>query len=244
MQSQILARLRFSEVSAKLASYDAGEILGMSIYLAKFRPLISTPEGQRAVARFNLSPYVDASCRREPDFDCEFPSISAICRGELFAPHLNEGDEVVYITTKDFYGETFRHWRIIARLKVFKRFDSHSDAAAWYRAKIGKVPSNCMVAGNNPLPLNQTSHSSSNCAPGCGSAAAPLKQWNEHYQRRADAIPVFLACKAVWKELSHPPILTDKTAFKILGSWERVRSRLPIKISAPELQAIDMIVRA
>jgi hypothetical protein len=105
----------------------------MSIYLATYRPLISTPEGQRAVVRFNIPPYVDGSCRREPDFECEFPSISALCRGELFAPHLNEGDEIVYITTKDFYGEAFRHWRVVAGLKVLKRFASHPDAATWYR---------------------------------------------------------------------------------------------------------------
>jgi hypothetical protein len=215
----------------------------MSIYLAKYRPLNSTPEGQRAVARFNLSPYVDGSCRREPDFECKFPSITALCREDLFAPHLKEGDEVVYITTKYFYGWAFRHWRIVARLKVLKRFDSHLAAAAWYRSKIGKVPSNCMVPGNPPLPLNQTSRGASNRAPGCGSAAATLKKWNEHYQKRADTIQVFLACQTVWKQLKSPAILTDSTAFRILGSWERVRSRLPIKISTSELKALENIPR-
>jgi len=213
----------------------------MPIYLAKYRPLNSTPEGQRAVAQFNIPPYVDGSCRREPDLECEFPSISALCRGELFAPHLKEGDEIVYITTKDFYGEAFRHWRIVARLKVLKRFDSHPDAATWYRGQIGKVPSNCMVAGNSPLPLSHTSRGPSICAPGCGSAAATLKQWNAHYQTRTDTIPVLLACKSVWKELVSPPILADRNAFKILGSCERVNSRLPIKISPSELSAVEKL---
>lgn len=98
----------------------------MSIYLAKYRPLNSTPEGQRAAARFNIPPYVDGSCRRE----------------------------------------------------------------------------------------------------------------NEHYQKRADTIPVFLACQTVWKELLSPAILTDQAVFKILGSWERVRSRPPIRISFSELNAL------
>ena len=213
----------------------------MSTYLAKYRPLNSTPEGQRVVGRFKIPPYVDGSCRREPDLECGFPSISALCRGELFAPHLKEGDEIVYITTKDFYGEAFRHWRIVARLKVLKRFASHPDAATWYRGQIGKVPSNCMVAGNPPLPLSRTSRGASNCAPGCGSVAATLKQWNEHYQKRADTIPVFLACKAVWKELVSPTILTDRNAFKILGSWELVRSRLPIKITDLERQSLESL---
>lgn len=213
----------------------------MPIYLAKYRPMNSTPEGQCAVARFNIPPYVDGSCRREPDLECEFPSISALCRGELFAPHLKEGDEITYITTKDFYGEAFRHWRIVARLKVLKRFDSHPDAAKWYRVQIRKVPNNCMVAGNPPLPLSHTSRRASNCAPGCGSATATLNQWNAHYQSRADTIPAFLACEAIWKELVFPRILTDRNALRILGSLERMNSRLPIKISSSELSALERI---
>jgi len=174
--------------------------------------------------------------------ECEFPSISALCRGESFAPHLKEGDEIVYITTKDFYGETFRDWRIVARFKILKRFNSHADAAAlWYRRRIGKVPSNCMVAGNLPLPLSHTSRGASNCAPGCGSAAATLKQWNNHYQRRADTVPVFLACEIVWKELVSPAILNDQAVSGILGSWERVNSRLPNKISPSELNALEKL---
>lgn len=213
----------------------------MSIYLAKYRPLNSTPEGQRAAARHSIPPYVDGSCRREPDLECEFPSITALCRGDLFAPQLKEGDEVVYITTKDFYGQTFKHWRIVARLKILKRFDSHPEAEAWYRAQIGKLPGNCMVADNPPLALSHTLSGDSICAPGCGSAAATLKQWNNHYQRRADTIPVFLACQTIWKELTSPKILTDQAAFKILGSWERVRSRLPIVISEAELKALERL---
>jgi hypothetical protein len=215
----------------------------MPIYLAKYGPLISTLEGQRASMRFNLLPYVDGSCRREPDFECEFPSITSLCRSDLFAPHLKEGDEVVYITKKDFYGEAFKHWRVIARLKILKRFDTHPDAAAWYRREIGKLPSNCMVAGNPPLPLSYTSRGASDCAQGCGSTAASLEKWNEHYQKRADTIPVFLTCKAMWKELSSPAILTDAEACRILKSWERVRSRLPIKITGAELEALENIRR-
>ena len=100
-----------------------------------------------------------------------------------------------------------------------------------------------MVTGNPPLPLSHTSRGASNCAPSCVSAAATLKQWNEHYQKRADTIPVFLACKTIWKELVSPTILTDAAAFRILKSWERVRSRLPIKITTEELRAIDALVR-
>jgi hypothetical protein len=71
----------------------------LTICLAKYVPLVL--EGQNAIAQFSISTYVDASCRRETDLECEPPSISALCRGELFAPHLKEGDEVVYIIRPD-----------------------------------------------------------------------------------------------------------------------------------------------
>ncbi len=37
------------------------------------------------------------TCRREPDFESQFPAISALCRGKLFAPRLNPDDLVAYI---------------------------------------------------------------------------------------------------------------------------------------------------
>ena len=213
------------------------------IYLAKYRPLNSTVEGQRASVRFNIPPYVDGSCRREPDFQCEFPSISALCRGRIFAPRLKEGDEIVYITTKGFYGKEFKHWCIVARLKVLKRFDSHQDAAVWYQGKSRELPSNCMIAGNPPIPLNQTSRGVSRCPPRCGNRATTLKKWNAHYQKRADDFPAFLACKAVRKRLVSPAILRDKEAFKILKDWGRVLSRLPIPITPRELKALEKVTR-
>jgi len=154
---------------------------------------------------------------------------------------LEVGDEILYITTKNLYAESYWHRRIVAHLKVLMRFDSHPKAAVWYREKIGKPPNNCMVQGNLPLPLNHTSRGTSICAPGCGSAAASLKKWNDHYQWRADNIPIFLACKTVWKELTTPTILTDQDALKILKNWERVRSRAPIEISEVELKALESL---
>lgn len=213
----------------------------VTIYLAKYHPLNSTSEGRRAATQFNVLPYVDGSCRREPDFESEFPSISALCRGKLFAPRLEEGDEIVYITIKNRYGETSKHWRIVAHLKIFKCFDTHLKAAEWYREKVGKLPSNCMVAGNPPIPLYRTLHGASYCAPGCGSAAATLKQRNEHYQERADTTPIFFACETVWKELNSPTILTDKAAFKILKSKKRVNARNPIEITNAELKALEKL---
>jgi hypothetical protein len=215
---------------------------GDTIYLVKYRPLISSPKGKLAAARHKIKPFVDGSCRREPDFECKFPSITALCRGNLFAPHLQKGTEVVYITTKNFYGKPYKHWRIVARLKVHKRFDSHSDAAAWYQKKCGALPNNCMVPGNDPLPLNQTSCGASNCARGCGGAAAALQQLDKHYQNRADKTPVFLACKAICKQLAFPAVLTDQDAKAIFRRRVRLNKvQSPIKISDAELKALEKL---
>ena len=45
----------------------------MRIYLSSFYPLICTNKGRKAVEEFNLPPYIDGSCRREPDFENEYP---------------------------------------------------------------------------------------------------------------------------------------------------------------------------
>ncbi len=61
----------------------------MTIFLNSFRPLIRYPEGQQAILAFHLPPFIDYSCRREPDFMSTYPSISALCRVEKFAPRLH-----------------------------------------------------------------------------------------------------------------------------------------------------------
>src|SRR5687767_5574345 len=126
-------------------------------YLSSFKPLNFNRYGRKAIETFRLPPYVDGSCRREPDFESKFPSVSALCRFTKFAPRLHEGDTIVYITVKGMYAPiNRRHWRLIAILKVLKRFDSHQDAAAWYIAERIQLPGNCMVDGNPPLPLEKT----------------------------------------------------------------------------------------
>ena len=211
----------------------------MTAYLAKYRPLLSTPEGQRAAERFKIPPFVDGSCRREPDLESKFPSITALCRGALFAPKLSVGDEVIYITFKNFYRQPSKHWRIVARLRVHRRFESHQHAAQWYRNNVVSLPSNCMVAGNPPKPLSQTLRAESSCGPGCSGSAATLKEWNDHYQKRANDHPVFLACELVWKELNSPAILTQAAALEILKTWDRVNARSPITISQSEAAALE-----
>ena len=62
-----------------------------NVYVVSYRPLAGTPQGRRAVQRYGLAPYIDASCRREPDLEAKWPTISALCRGRNFAPRRSIG---------------------------------------------------------------------------------------------------------------------------------------------------------
>ena len=132
-------------------------LVSHSIYLASYHPLAMNARGKSAVEKFCLPPYVDHSCRREPDFESQFPSISAICRGSKFAPRINKSDVVVYMTVKGRYCD-YRdpHWRLTAILQVIKRFKSHREAAEWYENQGLEPPSNCMIRNNPPRKLVET----------------------------------------------------------------------------------------
>ena len=179
------------------------------IYLSSYYPLIQNKAGREAANAFNIPRFVDGSCRREPDFESRFPSISALCHGRNFAPRLLEGDIIVYITHKGPYlGAQEHHWRLTAVLEVFKRFESHVAAARWYVTRGLSRPRNCMVEGNPPLPREKTV------------ARWPIKSWDRFYRMRARQCGVFLACKPRYLELHNPPEITE-------GMMSQVFKRIP-----------------
>jgi hypothetical protein len=177
------------------------------IYLCSFRPLIEMPKGKKAVAKWNLPPFIDASCRREPDFESDCPSITALCRMSRFAPRLQEMDTIVYITRKSSYFNTSaRHWRLVAILRVKKTLSSHSNAADWYRTRHLPVPSNCMVFGNPPVPLDKTDQFHDD-----------LHRWDAIYRDRARRYGVFHICENIFRELNSPPLITEEMMKAIFG---------------------------
>ena len=181
----------------------------MTAFLATYHPIISTSHGRTAVQTFGIAPFVDASCRREPDFESQFPAISALCRGKLFAPRLNPDDLVAYITTKGKYEAIPRHhWRLVAILRVLRRFETHIDAAAWYGAQGVPLPKNCIVEGNPPLPLEQTGGTNQ-----FGDRNDPdrvVRRWNAAYRARASECGVMLATEPVLLELQTPAVISDQ----------------------------------
>src|SRR5256885_16284632 len=81
----------------------------MPIYLAKYNPLCRTVNESKPAHPSNVPPFVDGSCRREPDLESACPSISALCRCGLFAPNLQRGDIVVYSSFKGMHAGS-PHW--------------------------------------------------------------------------------------------------------------------------------------
>ena len=90
---------------------------------------------------------------------------------------------------------------IVARFKILKRFNSHAEAAAWYREKVAKSRATAWSLATRRASQPHIARRFKLRA----RLAATLKEWNNHYQRRTDTIPVFLACEIVWKELVSPP---------------------------------------
>jgi len=174
----------------------------MPAFLATYRPIISTAHGRAAAQTFDLAPFVDSSCRREPDLESSpYPAISALCRGKLFAPRLGVGDNVVYLTKKGRYGTVpSRHWRLVAVLRVLRRFETHHAAASWYRAQGLTPPSNCIVDGNPPVPLERTGGPRPRNR--FGDPADPVgvvNRWNAAYRKRARR------CGVMGRDQAHPP---------------------------------------
>lgn len=172
----------------------------VSCYVNQFRPLAKTPHGRTAIGQHELPPFIDASCRREPDFASQFPSITALCRRGHFAPRLQPGDVVAYMTADfSFPPGSERTRRLVAVLRVQKSWHAHVHAAEWYLQQHLDLPSNCMVPENNPMPLDMTDRYRPN-----------LKLWDKHYRQTANQFGVFHACEKVFCELHDPPRLTNE----------------------------------
>lgn len=216
-------------------------------FLCSFRPLCSTKQGRSVVdEKRDLPPFIDGSCRREPDLQAAYPSISALCRAGSFARRLNVGDKVAYITCK-IQATSDMPWSryLVAVLEVLVRYETHLPAADWYRERKLPPPSNCMVDGNLPLPYDRTS--------GIQSAknrvrfelhrgeSVALRNWNASYVARAEVWGQFLICQPIYKNLSKPPELTEATLIQIFGRVPGTQN--PPAIKSEQMAALTTIAR-
>jgi hypothetical protein len=191
-------------------------------FLATYHPMIHYAAGRAAVAHAHLPPFIDGSCRREPDLESPYPAITATCRAGAFAPRLQVGDEVAYLTIKGCYLEdTVPGWRFVAVLRVIRRFPSHEEAAAWYVGEGIPVPSNCFVADNPPKPLNLTHRwppapIRERMRAGLDDAQV-VRLWDATYRGRIVRWPVLVACTPVYRDLRFPPQVRHQDVVRIFG---------------------------
>jgi hypothetical protein len=179
-------------------------------FLVTYRPIGRTAAGRAAADRFGIPPYVDGSCRREPDFESPYPTITALCRGGNFAPRLKVGHRVAYITKRGAYDSPEPHWRLTALLRVVRRFESHLLAAAWYTSLNLPLPRNLIVPGNSPLPLEATDgvipaqlkHRAELTAEGI------VQRWDARYALRSRQVGVVLSCEPLFLNVQNPPRIT------------------------------------
>lgn len=197
------------------------------IFLCSYWPLCKTTGGRQAAVKYGLPPFVNGLSRREPDFEHRFPAVTASSRGRNFAPRLRVGDTVVYTTTKGRWGEVrFPHWRLVAVLEIAERFETHADAADWYRSKGLRLPSNCVVDGNPPLPVALTLHH----------GRAHDDAWDAVCVERAAACGALLACEARVLDLHDPPVLSQDDLLAIFGTVPNTRT--PPEITDPALDRL------
>lgn len=176
--------------------------------LNSYTPLCFNKMGGTAIQKYSFPPYIDSSCRREPDFQNEHPSISALCRASKFAPTLQKGDIIIYITKKNKYIlNTQKHNKLVAILQVEEVYSSHQLAQQVYN-KLGlPIPSNCMVANNPPYELDQTA----------ARHTVSLTDWDNKYLQRSIDYPCFIRTRKLYLNLIDPKPIFESDFINIFG---------------------------
>jgi hypothetical protein len=213
-----------------------------------FRPISLTAAGRRAVRERGYAPCIDGSCRREPDREARFPTITAWCR-PTFAPRVNEGDRVAYFTVSGRY-PTPRNPKghyLVAVWRVERRLESHTEAARWYRERSLRLPSTCLVPGNPPIPYDGTNQRLSKEL-GFRVRENPdwdhdriVRLWDGGYARRAEACGVVLVCKSELLELTSPPLYTVERMTTVFGRLPGLQN--PPKMGTGEYEALMASVK-
>ena len=188
------------------------------IKLNSFRPLCMTQLGINAIEKFNFPPFIDSSCRREPDFENTFPSISALCRKGKFAPQLEKNDIIIYLTIggKNLPYKLGHH--LVAILQVEEKYSSHKIGQDEYLSKGLKIPSNCMVANNFPYEFNKTAGNFNSKKEinkflkrteqeQLQEGNKRLADWDKCYSERAKDFGCFIKTKALYKNLKDPKVI-------------------------------------
>jgi len=221
------------------------------IYLNSFKPLCYNALGLAAINKYGFPPFIDSSCRREPDFQISLPSISALCRGRKFAPKLKINDIIVYITVGGKFSPHKNGHHLVAILQVINVFQSHAMGANMYMSMLNLLPKNCMVPNNPPLDFDKTAgnfkfkfqlnHFMSLPAQrqtliGQGR----LKTWDSNYLIRSSRWPVFICTKPLFLNLTNPNLITRTDFLRIFGKIPN--TQIPKAISQTQLNQLQNLI--
>ena len=242
----------------------------MANYLISYHPLCSTKFGQKvAILEHKLAPFLDHSCRGEPDFSSRYPSITSLCRKALFAPKLEVGDRIVYMSIRKPCGQynnikerDYGHPKsnsLVAVLEVIDVLSSHQKGKNWYNNKKLAVPTNCMAS---PLPLAHDQTGGHFDEKGCGVHGVTIDDFNScskkaqqecgqnivesmdaEYSKRAKQYPCFVITKWLSGNTQNPLALTNPDWGRIRcdGLHEVYNTQWPVKLCNAEFNRLHTI---
>jgi hypothetical protein len=203
-----------------------------------------TKSGLNAIEKYELAPFIDASCRREPDFENPSPSITALCRQGQFAPHLRVDDIVVYITVGDQFGPFKKGHHLVAILQVSEVYETHQIAETEYLNNNLPRPSNCMVINNTPHEFPKTggnfrtktlekSFLSRTELEKEKIGERRIKIWDKDYLNKSNKWKCFIKTKILYLDINEPPLLLKSDFDYIFGKTPNTRT--PNLISEKQL---------
>jgi hypothetical protein len=222
-----------------------------TIKLNSFRPLCWTELGLSAIEKYKLPPFIDASCRREPDFENPFPSISALCRQGQFAPHLQQNDIIAYITVGGDFKPHKQGHHLIAILQVEEVYGTHQIGQNEYKKANLPIPSNCMVEGNPPFDFDKTAGNFKTKSQQktfikrteeqkLDIGKRLLKSWDEHYLEKSKKWECFVKTRPIYVNIHNPTQILNSDFEYIFGKIPNTRT--PNKISKKQLIELAKLV--
>lgn len=211
----------------------------MSVFLNSFVPLCSTKKGRKSIETFGLSPFVDGSCRREPDFEKERPAITCLCRTNKLVPRLKTGDLVIYMTNKRKYYNGKPERFLIAILEVEEIVASHEQAMEWYSSNDFELSQNIICDATNPLDSEYTHHITDHKDE---TGKPKIRRWDADYRHRSKNYPVVAIC-SIWKNslnLVNPKLLADEDMDAVFK--RKTGTQTPPKLKVEEWDRFQEII--
>jgi hypothetical protein len=216
----------------------------MTYWINTYHPLDATPTGPWARHDPPLPPFVDASCRREPDFEATRPALTGLCRTAA-VKRFRVNDVVAYFTTKYRNPGQVYQRRLTAVLRAIHELPSHFQADQWYRGNGFGLPRNIMVPSNPPLPLDATEGGYRDANKKIVPPRSPedaqrvLDYWDSTYEDRRCKVGHVRICDPLLVNVWSAPVFSDEMVREVFGSrgFPETRYR-PAEISRDEMIAL------